>query len=284
MNSVICAVIVLGAIGLLASLLLSYVSRRFAVEEDPRIDAVEALLPGANCGGCGRSGCRAFAVECCGATSLEGLDCPGGGKETMKQIAALLGLEAGSAVDKVAVVKCAGDCSSRRRVAVYDGAPSCAVMAAGGSGESYCSYSCLGCGDCAAVCVFGALSIDAESRLAVVDDKKCTGCGACVRACPRSIIELRPAGPRGMRIWVACSNRQRGVVAMKECSHACLGCGKCTKVCTHGAISVDNNLAYIDPAKCKLCRKCVDTCPTDAIHKANFPESKIYRPATANEK
>ncbi|MCI9606754.1 MAG: RnfABCDGE type electron transport complex subunit B [Muribaculaceae bacterium] len=285
MNSIICSIIVLGAIGILAALLLSWVSRRFAVKEDSRIDEVEALLPGANCGGCGMSGCRAFAVACCSADTLDGLECPGGGKETMKKIAAVVGLEPVASLPKVAVIKCAGDCASRTRIAVYDGAPSCAVMSACGSGESLCGNSCLGCGDCVRACGFGALSVDKDSRLAVVDDKKCTGCGACVAACPRSIIELRPYGPRGMRIWVACSNRQRGAQAMKVCANACLGCGKCTKVCSHEAITVTDNLAYIDPAKCKLCRKCVDTCPTDAIHKANFPESNIYRkqPA-ANEK
>ena len=37
------------------------------------------------------------------------------------------------------------------------------------------------------------------------------------------------------------------------------------KVCAFDAITVENNLAYIDPQKCKLCRKCVNECPTGAI-------------------
>ena len=45
----------------------------------------------------------------------------------------------------------------------------------------------------------------------------------------------------------------------------CIGCGKCQKVCAFGAITIENNLAYIDPQKCKLCRKCVNECPTGAI-------------------
>ncbi len=276
MSEVFFAIIVLGGIGIVAAVLLSIISKRFYVKEDSRIAEIEALLPGANCGGCGQSGCHAFAVACCEAGNLEGLECPGGGKEAMNGIAAVLGVENHGGPAKVAVVKCAGECEERVRSSYYDGAKSCAVLASCGSGESYCVYGCLGCGDCVEACVFGAMRIDSDSGLAVVDDAKCTGCGACMKVCPRNIIELRPYGPRGMRVWVACSNKDRGAVAMKECKRACIGCGKCSRVCSHDAIAVSNNLAYIDPMKCKLCRKCVDTCPTDAIHKANFPEAKVY--------
>ena len=62
MSIIVTSIIVLGAIGILGAAVLYIVARRFYVKEDPRIDRVEALLPGANCGGCGRSGCRDFAV------------------------------------------------------------------------------------------------------------------------------------------------------------------------------------------------------------------------------
>jgi ferredoxin len=35
-----------------------------------------------------------------------------------------------------------------------------------------------------------------------------------------------------------------------------------------------NNLAYIDYEKCTLCRKCVEVCPTNAIHEINFKPRK----------
>ena len=52
---------VLGVTGFVAAVLLYVVSQLFKVEEDPRIDLVQAVLPGANCGGCGFAGCRNFA-------------------------------------------------------------------------------------------------------------------------------------------------------------------------------------------------------------------------------
>ena len=77
-----------------------------------------------------------------------------------------------------------------------------------------------------------------------------------------------------MRIWVACSNREKGAAAIKECKAACIACGKCARTCSHDAITVSGNLAYIDPQKCRLCKKCIDICPTGAILSANFPPKK----------
>ena len=66
-------------------------------------------------------------------------------------------------------------------------------------------------------------------------------------------------------------NKDKGAVARKACTAACIGCGKCTKVCAFDAITVENNVAYIDFEKCKMCRKCAAECPTGAIHEVNFP-------------
>jgi NAD-dependent dihydropyrimidine dehydrogenase PreA subunit len=58
---------------------------------------------------------------------------------------------------------------------------------------------------------------------------------------------------------------------MKACAVSCIGCGKCEKECNFGAITVENNLAYIDFEKCRLCRKCVTACPKKTILDVNFP-------------
>ena len=88
--SILLSLLVLGLTGLIASILLYVVARKFAVEEDPRIDLVQEVLPGANCGGCGFAGCRNFAEACVKAGSIQGLSCPVGGEPVMEQVAAIL--------------------------------------------------------------------------------------------------------------------------------------------------------------------------------------------------
>ena len=76
MDFIIIAVIVLGAIGLVAAAVLYVCSKKFAVKEDPRLAEVAALLPQANCGGCGFPGCSGLAdalVKGADAGSIDGL-------------------------------------------------------------------------------------------------------------------------------------------------------------------------------------------------------------------
>ncbi|NLZ19720.1 MAG: RnfABCDGE type electron transport complex subunit B [Bacteroidales bacterium] len=270
-QTVIWTVAILAVLGFLLALILFWVARRFKVEEDPRIDEVEKVMPGANCGGCGFAGCRAFADSAVKAANMDNHYCPVGGDEVMQKVASILGFTVTAKAPQVAVVRCNGSCANRPVVNDYDGAASCRVKAALYSGDTLCSFGCLGCGDCVAACQFGALSMDPETGLPVVDAQKCTACGACVKACPRHIIELRNEGPRGMREVVRCVNKDKGPVARKACAAACIGCGLCMKTCQHGAITVADNLAYIDYTKCKLCRECEAVCPTGAIHGVNFP-------------
>ena len=274
MNLILIAVISLGAIGLVAAVILYAASKKFAVYEDPRIAKVSEVLPQANCGGCGYPGCSGFAAACVKAGSLDGKLCPVGGQPTMEKIASILGLETVASEPKVAVVRCNGTCANRPKITQYDGVSSCAVAHSTYGGESGCSFGCLGCGDCVSACTFGAISINSETGLPEVDENKCTACGACAKACPRSIIEIRPKGKSNRRVYVQCVNKDKGAVARKACAAACIGCGKCVKVCPFEAITLENNLAYIDPTKCKSCRKCEMECPQNAIVAVNFPPRK----------
>lgn len=269
---IVWTIVILTVLGLLLALILFFVAKKFKVDEDPRIDEVEAVMPGANCGGCGYAGCRAFADSAVKASNLDHHFCPVGGNAVMARVAAILGYEVKEKAPMVAVVRCNGSCQNRPKTNVYDGARSCKVMAALYSGDTACSYGCLGCGDCVNACKFGALSMDPQTGLPVVDESKCTACGACVKACPKSIIELRNKGPRGMREFVSCVNKDKGPIAKKACLAACIGCGICVKTCTHDAIVVENNIAYIDFNKCRLCRECEAMCPTGAIHGVGFPK------------
>jgi electron transport complex protein RnfB len=274
---VLYAVISLGAIGLIAAIILFFVAQKFKVIEDPRIDQVEEVLPAANCGGCGFAGCRNFAEAIVKAGNMEGFNCPVGGAELMTDIGKVLGLEAEIKDPEIAVLRCNGSCENSPQKAQYDGAKSCFVANALFSGEGGCAYGCLGCGDCVEACDFDAMYMDEKTGLPVVKDN-CIACGACVKACPRNILELRKRGKKERRIFVACVNKEKGGPAKKNCAVACIGCGKCQKVCNFDAITIENNLAYIDPDKCKLCRKCAPECPTGAIWELNFPPRK-ERPA-----
>ncbi len=265
--------------GCVAAVILYFVSQKFKVYEDPRVGEVEAALPGANCGGCGFPGCHGMADALVKADDISSLLCPVGGAATMAKIAGILGKEVVAAAPKVAVVRCNGDCVARPHKLEYDGAKKCAILAANFAGETDCAYGCLGCGDCVDACQFGAIKINKETGLPEVDDDKCVACGACAKACPKGIIELRNKGPKNRRLFVSCVNKDKGAVAMKACKNACIGCGKCMKECAFDAIKVENNVAYIDYMKCKMCRKCAAACPTHAIHELNFPPRPAAKPA-----
>ena len=271
-QTIIWTIAIITVLGLVLALVLYLVAEKFKVVEDPRIDEVEKVMPGANCGGCGFAGCRAFAEAAVKAPNLDNNYCPVGGNEVMSKVASILGYEVKEKAPMVAVVRCNGTCEARPKINDYEGYPSCKVKASLYSGDTGCSFGCLGCGDCVAACKFGALSMDPVTGLPVVDEEKCTACGACTKACPKSLIERRLKGPRGMRMYVSCRNQDKGPAAKKACASACIGCGICAKTCTHDAIVVENNIAYIDPSKCKLCRECEAMCPTGAIHSVNFPK------------
>ena len=275
MNLILFALLTLGVIGAGSAIILFFVAKKFYVFEDVRIDEVEAALPAANCGGCGFPGCRAFADACVKAETMDGLNCPVGGADTMSAVASILGREAVISAPTVAVVRCGGTCEHRPRTSEYDGVKHCFIAHNLYSGESGCSYGCLGLGDCEVSCEFDAIKVNPITRLPEVDEDKCTSCGACVRACPKTLIELRKKGPKSRRIYVSCRNEERGPIAKKNCEVACIACGKCEKVCPYDAITIGKNLAFIHDDKCKLCRKCVEVCPTNAIVELNFPPRKV---------
>ena len=265
MEVLLYTILTLCALGVLSAVILSFGAQKFRVEEDPRIDEVEKMLPGANCGGCGFAGCRGMADALVKQDDISSLFCPVGGGDCMKAVAAYLGKSAPEKEPQVATVRCGGTCEKRPRTNDFNGAKSCAVASSLYVGETGCAFGCLGFGDCVVSCAFDAIRMNPETGLPEVDPDKCTACGACVKACPKMIIELRKKWPKNRAVYVSCVSKDKGAVVMKACKAGCIGCGKCQKVCAFDAITIANNLAYIDPQKCKLCRKCVNECPTGAI-------------------
>jgi len=278
---VIYVVVSLSLMGLISAIILFYIAKKFNVVEDPRIDEITAILPAANCGGCGFAGCRNFAEIIVKNESLDNMFCPVGGNDLLKLIGPIIGQEAVEKDPMIAVVRCNGTYQLAPVKVDYDGLTSCYFMHALSSGENGCPYGCLGGGDCVIACTFNAMYMDKETGLPVIIEDKCVACGACVKACPRKIIELRKKGPKNRRIFISCINKEKGAVAKKNCEVACIGCGKCVKECKFEAITLENNLAYINFEKCTLCRKCVAVCPTNSILEVNFPERK--KPVTQTE-
>jgi Na+-translocating ferredoxin:NAD+ oxidoreductase RNF subunit RnfB len=276
-NIIVIAIIALGGLGIIAAIILYFIANKFKVFEDPKIDEVEDALPSANCGGCGFPGCRAYAEATVKSAKenghLEGLNCPVGGNEVGQLVGKILGLEIEASEPLIAVIRCNGSHTNSPSKVKFEGATSCSFAHALYGGEGGCQYSCLGLGDCVDSCDFDAIHMNPETGLPVVNDK-CTACGACVVACPRDIIELRKRGPKEKRIFVSCINSEKGAPAKKNCAVACIGCGKCEKVCKFDAITITSFLAYINFDNCTLCRKCVEVCPTNAIHEINFRPRK----------
>ena len=211
MEVLLFTILTLCALGILAAVILYFVAQKFKVVEDPRIDEVEKLLPGANCGGCGFAGCRGMADALVGRDDISALFCPVGGGSCMKAIADYLGKAAPEKEAQVATVRCGGTCEKRPRTNRYDGAASCAVASSLYVGETACAFGCLGYGDCVAVCAFDAIRVNPATGLAEVDADKCTACGACVKACPRGIIELRKKWPKNRAVYVGCVSRDKEI-------------------------------------------------------------------------
>lgn len=206
------------------ALLLGWADRAFRVRTDTRIRKALALLPGANCGGCGFTGCSDYAEAL--ATGASPPDrCPVGGPRTAEALSTLLGLAPAAAHPRKAILHCGTNAATRQRTATYTGAPHC-LTAHLVAGAQDCAYGCLGFGDCAAVCPFDALTL--TDGVASIDYSRCTGCGACAEACPRSLLEIIPFKDSTMPL-VACSNPDKGPDVRSVCTHGCIGCRACPR-------------------------------------------------------
>ena len=284
-------VAILGSVGLFFGVCIAVASKKLHVHIDARVEKIISALPGANCGACGFAGCAQFAKAVAqGIAPPAG--CVPGGASSAHAIADVLGVAAELKEPVMAVVHCKGGRAEAKERSVYQGIADCNAAVIAGNGHKVCTEGCLGLGTCVRACPFDAIEVN-DNGVAVVDPEKCTGCGKCVGACPRRIISLIP---KVHKIFLSCSNHDRGAKVKKYCSVGCTACTLCVKATTSGAITMVNNLPSLDysikenfvaaankcPSKCFTdlvkarpkanidsscngCRACVDICPVTAI-------------------
>ena len=104
MEAIMMPVVVLGITGILMGLFLAYASKKFEVEVDPKVEAILAVLPGANCGACGFPGCAGYAS----GVALEGAKmtlCAPGGPKVIEKIGEIMGVAVEIPVKKKPVKK-----------------------------------------------------------------------------------------------------------------------------------------------------------------------------------
>jgi len=244
---------------------LALASRKFRVEEDPRIEKICTMLPGTNCGACGYAGCRQFA-EAVVRLKDTPHSCRAGGRDVAAQVTAVMGFSpAGEPETLIPRLHCRGSKKYTSNRAAYRGIPSCAAADLVEGGFKACLYGCLGLGDCALACPFDAMMISKEG-LPVVDKRLCTGCGRCARACPRNLLSLGKNNGIGSEgVQVLCCSPERGRAVQKACSVGCIACRRCVRACPSGAISMENNLPVIISARCNRCGTCVEECPKGVL-------------------
>lgn len=252
---------ILGGVGLTFAAVIAVCHRKLRVWEDPRIDAVTGLLPGANCGACGSAGCRNFAERLVGGKA-QPASCTVMNDDGRLAVASYLGVGVGEAVKRVARLMCAGGSDVASQHARYRGHPTCAAAASVSSAGKGCAWGCMGLADCARACDFGAIRMG-PTGLPVVDPAKCTACGDCVVACPKDLFVVLPVT---RRLLVQCRSAMEGDPAAAICRVACTACGRCVQDAKPGLIRIANGLAVVDPERPELeSPDATSRCPTGAI-------------------
>ena len=226
MNPILTAVCVVGAIGLLGGALLVIGSKVFAVTKDERAEEVELALPGANCGACGYAGCSAYAKAVAEGAPVN--QCLAGGAAVAEKIAAIMGVEAGAATEYKAMIACQGDTAHTKKRYEYHGIPSCAACNVLYNGDSSCPFSCLGFGDCARACKFGAIQVVAawhgwtsRNAPAAVPARVCVPSGSFSSMPTGSAPSPSSCAPTTKRAWIRGGTARRAVwVVASACATA----------------------------------------------------------------
>ena len=253
---------ILGILGAIFALVLALAQKFWAVHDDARLEKVEHLLGGANCGACSFASCHLFAETLVSGKAGNSI-CPVISNSAKKELDSILGTSTEAIAKPVAVIACEGSVNIARSVAEYHGISDCKAASLIMSGSMECEYGCLGLGTCISACPFGALAMD-KNGLPVVDEKKCTGCGKCIDACPRGIIKLID---RKQQVYVACNSPLKGKEVCQACKAGCYTCGVCAspRISPAGAVRYESNLPVIDVELSGKIGMAVRKCPARCL-------------------
>lgn len=249
----------LTGLAIIFSITIAFFSKKFSVETDPKVEIVENLLSGANCGACGFAGCSAFAealvkgeatLSSCNATSMN----------AKEEIAKVLGSE-DLGEESIVLVACNGGNSCLDKYD-YQGYGDCSSVELLAGGRKACPVGCIGMSKCIIECPHHA--IDLQNGYSIVNQDKCIQCGVCIGHCPKMLIKRVPSNAL---YYIACSSTDKGKEVRSYCKNGCIGCQICVKNCKEGALTFENNLPVFDYTKCTACGVCFEKCPAKCIKK-----------------
>jgi Na+-translocating ferredoxin:NAD+ oxidoreductase subunit B len=261
MSAIFGSVGIMAGVGLVFAAIIALAYWRLRVWEDPRINVVAAMLPGANCGACGFPGCHGFAEQAViGAVQPAG--CNVLNDDGAAAIAAYLGVSKGDANKRVARLLCAGGTNVSVQQADYRGLKTCAAASAVAGGGKACTWGCLGYGDCGVSCEFGAITMN-KYGLPVVDIDLCTACGDCVDACPKGLFQILPLD---QHLLVQCRSQLEGDGVLASCSVGCTTCNRCVVDAAPGLVTIERGVAVVHyEQNAQASPDAIRRCPTGAI-------------------
>lgn len=260
--------LVFAAFGIICGIGLAYAAKKFAVQVDPKIEAVRACLPGANCGACGFAGCESYAEAVVCDIGCPPNKCAPGKQAVAEKVAAITGKAAGEASSVISFLRCARNDGEVAKKHAYVGVDTCQAASIAFGGPYECTYACVGYGDCEAACPFDAIHM--KDNMPVIDPEACTGCGVCVNTCPKKVLQLLT---KDALCYVPCSNREAGKAVSNVCKVGCISCQACTRK-TKDAVKLVNNRIEIDYDKCdeEVAKAGVWACNRQFIFRYTDPE------------
>jgi len=264
MSAIINAFLIITGLGAILGLGLAIAEKKLSIPKDEKLEELESMMPGANCGGCGYAGCSAYANAVYEGKVLPGL-CAPGGEELAKKMAQVMGVDVQMAQKKVAYIFCSASCKEKTKDYSYKGILDCNAASMLFRGDNGCKEGCLGLGSCVSVCPSSAIKRQEDGTLKV-DSSLCTGCGCCTKVCPNNVIRLIFANQEYV---VGCNNHQKGSDVRKVCQIGCIGCKICETKFPNSGFTVDQNLATMDYNRTsnQEAQNALEACPRHIIKK-----------------